>query len=149
MGVRDRFFAWHLVKTIYSGPMFRIGELFELADSAVARVGLAVIGILAVLALGAEVSGLLDISELVTSFPLLAFGGGVLGSMWVGATTAAWFYRESVESGHPARSSESTRAPDTPDLLPKAASLEPRPSFRDRVSTGRLVADDSHFRGNF
>ena len=145
----DRFFARHLVKTICSGPTFRIGELFDLADSAVARVGLAAIRILAVLALGAEASGPLDISEMVASFPLLAFGGSALRGMRAGAPTAAWFPCGPVESKHPVRSSEVTRAPDAPDFLLTAPLQEPRRSFRARVSTDRLVAEDGHSRDNF
>jgi hypothetical protein len=129
--------------------MFRIGSLFDLADSAVARAGLAVAGILTVLALGADASGLLDLSGLVASFPLLALGGALLGSMWAGATVAAWISAERADGNRPESVSDVNRAPGAPDHSPEQPVPEPRRSFCERVCAGRLVTEEIRSRGDF
>ncbi|QJW95396.1 hypothetical protein [Frigoriglobus tundricola] len=146
---RMRFFAWHLAKTIYSGPMYRIGDLFDLADSAVARVSVAVAAILTVLALGLDASGWLDLTGLAETFPLLALGGAVLGSMSVGATVAAWIPAERTEGEPRVQRAEVARAPQSTDRLPVEPSPESRPGFCERIYAGRLVTEETRSRGDF
>ncbi len=124
-------------------------DLFDLADTALGRAGVVIVPILAVLAFGLEASGLLDLAELITSFPLLVYGGASVASVWFGSAAAAWLTREPTECKHPSCGADRFAMLDAPDLSPEEPFAEPSRRFRNRVTTSRSLAEEIRCRGDF
>ncbi len=124
-------------------------DLLDLVDTAAARAGIVIVPILAVLAFELEASGLLHLSELITSFPLLVTGVGSLGSLWFGSSVAAWLYREPVNDRHPKCGADRSAMLDTPDFSPDEPFCEPSRRFRDRVTVSRSLAEEVRSRYDF
>jgi hypothetical protein len=127
--------------------MFGIGDLLELADTAAARVGIVVVGILAVLAFALEGSGLLDLSEFITTYPVLALTAGIIGAVGIGASAALCLCYEPMNDAPNAPNVASARTPAR-DVFPESPSLEAQPSFCERLAARRLGMDDRRSRGD-
>jgi hypothetical protein len=122
--------------------MFRIGDIFESSALGVARRCLGIAGMVSAVVFGLDALGLLDLTELFESMPVMAVGGTILGSVWLGSVLAGWLTHELGESEDKARQTDITLAPDTPDLSISDPSPEPGRTFRDRV-TAELSANDN------